>query len=273
MPTRTVTQEWIVMAYPTLTELATFVIVLAIGVPSVYLASKTLKLRSEAIAFSEKRKEAISSLIVFTGVVAATFGIFAFYDKIWIRPNLEADMLYVLRDALWIVLILLPVATALRRTRQTLGSIGIIRSNLKKNLALGILTSAVLIAAFSFLAPFLGAGFVGLSIPMIYLLMSCIVIGFGEEIVFRGYIQTRLTAYGGAVAGIITTSLLFVLYNFPMGYFCFSGDILLSLLFALWRLSPGLVYAYAFHRSQNLLPSSILHAFLVWGGFLFGLYL
>ena len=261
------------MAYPTLTDLATFVTVLAIGIPSVYLASKALRLRSQAIIFSEKKKEAISSLIVFAVVVTVTFGIFGFYDKVWVRPNLEADALYVFRDALWIVLILLPVVAALRWSKQTLGSIGISRSNLKKNLSLGILTSGILIAALSFLAPFLSAGFVGLSIPMIYLLMSCIVIGFGEEIVFRGYMQTRLTAFLGAGAGIIVTSLLFVLYNFPVGYFCFSGDIPLSLLYAVWRLSPGLVYAYAFHRSQNVLPSAILHSLLLWGGFLLGLYL
>jgi len=63
--------------------------------PQSILRRARLKLRSQAITFSEKKKEAVLSLIVFAVVVAATFGIFAFYDKVWIRPNLEADALYV----------------------------------------------------------------------------------------------------------------------------------------------------------------------------------
>jgi hypothetical protein len=101
------------LPYPTSTDLVTFGIVLAIGVPTVYFASIALKLRSLAITFSEKKKEAVLNLIVFDVVVAATFGIFAFNDKVWVRPNLDADALYVFRDALWIVAIVLPVVSIL----------------------------------------------------------------------------------------------------------------------------------------------------------------
>ena len=238
-----------------------------------YIFSKVLKLRPQTPMFSEKKKEGFLSLLVFVAVLAATFGIYGFYDKVWVRATLTADPLYVLRDTIWIALILLPVIAALRWSKHAFESIGPNRRDPKKNLALGILSSVVLLSFIGILSPFLGGGFVGFSLPVVYLLMSCIVIGFGEEAVFRGYIQTRLTANRGPVTGIAATTLFFVVYNFPLGFFCFSGDITLSLLFATWRLSSGLLYGYTFHRSQNFIPSSILHTFLVWGGLLFGLYL
>ena len=261
------------MAYPALTDLATFVIAIALGVPLVFIFSKALKLRPQTIMVSEKKKEGFLSLLVFAAVLVATVGIYWFYDKVWVRATLTADPLYVLRDTIWVALILLPVIAALRWSKQTFESIGVNRKGLKKNFAMGLLTSLVFLLFLGTLASFLGGGFVGFSVPVVYLLMSYIVIGFGEETVFRGYIQTRLTANRGPRIGISVTSLFFVLYNFPLGYFCFSGNILLSLLFALWRFSTGLLYGYAFHKSQNLLPSSILHTLLVWGGLLFGLYL
>ena len=261
------------MAYPSLTELATFVIVPAAGIPLVYIFTKLLKLHPQIMAFSEEKREARTSFLVFVTVLLATFGIYGFYDRVWVRATLTADPLYVLRDTIWIILIVMPVIIALRLTGQTFQSIGASQKDIQKNLAFGLLLSSVLLFVFGFLSPFLGGGFVSFSLPVVYLLVSCLVIGFGEEVVFRGYIQTRLTAHWGPPRGITVASILFVVYNFPLGYFCFSGDIPLSVLFALWRFSTGMLYGYTFHRSQNLLPSSILHTMLVWGGLLFGLYL
>lgn len=261
------------LVYPALTDLATFVSVLAVGIPSVFIFSKALKLRPQTVVFSEKKKETVLGFIVFVAVFAGAFGIYGFYDRVWIRATLTADPLYVLRDAIAIGVLLLPVVAALRFSRQTYADIAVTRKNLRKNLALGILTSLVLILFLGVLSPFLGGGFAGFSVATGYLLLSYVILGFGEEIVFRGYIQTRLVASSGSVIGIGVTSLCYAAYNFPLGYFCFSGNIPLALVYAVWRLSSGLLYGYTFHKSQNVLSSGIVHIFLVWGGLLFSLYL
>ena len=126
---------------------------------------------------------------------------------------------------------------------------------------------------FAVFSPFLGGGFAGVSVATGYLLLSYVIIGFGEELVFRGYIQTRLVASGGSVIGIGASSLCYAAYNFPLGYFCFSGNIPLAMVYAVWRFSSGLIYGYTFHKSQNIVSSAVVHIFLVWGGLLFGLYL
>jgi membrane protease YdiL (CAAX protease family) len=261
------------LGYPALTDLATFILVLGVGIPFVYIFSKILKLHPQLLIFSEKKKEVILSFIVFIAVFAGAFGIYGFYDRVWIRATLTADPLYVLRDLIAIAILLLPVVVALKFSKQNLKDIALTRRNLRKNLALGLLMSLMLILFLGVLSPFLGGGFAGFSVATGYLFLSYVIIGFGEEIVFRGYIQTRLVAYSGSAIGIGVTSLCYAAYNFPLGYFCFSGNIALAAVYAVWRFSSGLLYGYTFHKSQSVLSSTIVHIFLVWGGLLFSLYL
>jgi membrane protease YdiL (CAAX protease family) len=261
------------LGYPALTDLATFILVIGVGIPFVYVFSRILKFHPQVLIFSEKKKEAILSFIVFVAVFAGAFGIYGFYDRVWIRATLTADPLYVLRDLIAIAVLLLPVVVVLKVSKQNLKDIALTRRNLKKNLALGFLTSLMLILFLSVLSPFLGGGFAGFSVATGYLFLSYVIIGFGEEIVFRGYIQTRLVAYSGSGIGIGVTSLCYAAYNFPLGYFCFSGNIALAAVYAFWRFSSGLLYGYTFHKSQSVLSSAIVHIFLVWGGLLFSLYL
>jgi hypothetical protein len=261
------------MVYPALTDLATFVLVLVVGVPFVFIFSKILRLHPQLMVFSEKKKEVVLSFIVFVAVFAGAFAIYGFYDRVWIRATLTADPIYVLRAVIAIVILLLPAVIALKFSKQTLADVALTSRNLRKSLALGALTSLVLILFLGVLSPFLGGGFAGFSVATWYLLLSYVIIGFGEEIVFRGYIQTRLVANSGSAIGIGVTSLFYAAYNFPLGYFCFSGDVLLAAVYAVWRLSSGLLYGYTFHKTQNILSSTIVHIFLVWGALVFSLYL
>ena len=261
------------MAYPALTDLATFIAVLSTGVLVPFLFSATLKMRPKTVTFVQHKKQAMLSLVVFSVSFLATFGIYGFYDKIWVRTTLTADPVYVLRAAIAIMILLLPTIVALRFSRQGLADVALTQQNLRKNFAFGALTSIVIVLVLGVASPNLGGGFAGFSVATIFLLLSYVVIAFGEELVFRGYIQTRLVVNNGALVGVGGASLLYALYNVPLGFFCYGGDIGLALVYGAWRVSTGLVYGYIFHRSQNIVPSIIVHIFLVWGGLLFSLYL
>ncbi len=261
------------MAYPVLTDLLTFIVVLVVGISAVFIFSKMLKLHEPKLSFTPKKKQVMFSLLVFTVSFLLTFGIYDFYDKIWIRATLTADPIYVLRAAIAIGLLVLPTAAMLRLSKQDLADIGATRKNLARNVALGGLVSVVLVGVLAVLSPWLGGGFAGFSVPTIYLFLSYVVIALGEEAVFRGYIQTRLVASSGSILGVGGATLLYALYNVPLGFFCYGGNVFSALVYGAWRLSTGLVYGYAFHKSQNIVPSVIVHIFLVWGGLLFSLYL
>jgi membrane protease YdiL (CAAX protease family) len=97
-------------------------------------------------------------------------------------------------------------------------------------------------------------------------------VGFSEEIIWRGYVQTRMIAYGGKVRGLLATSLLFaILWHFPVESYAQSGAILNALVNALTRFAPSLLFGYLMQKSQNVLPSSIFHLFMDWAPLLWGL--
>jgi len=260
------------MVFLTSTDLVTFILILAVGVPLVYIVAKLLKLPSQPIEIAEKKKQAILSLTLFVVVFAIAFAILAIYAYVWVRPNLQEDPIYVFRDTIWTTAILIPLVAVAKLTGQNFASLGLSRRNLTKNLSFGFFVSFIFIFILVFLAPSLGGGFAGFSLPAVYSLISLVLIGFGEEIIFRGFIQTRLTAYGGAITGITVSSLLFAFFNFPLGYFCYSGDVLAAFSYALWRFSTGFVFSYMFHRSKNIVPSTIFHALFIWGALLLRLY-
>ncbi len=261
------------MVYPAPVDLEIFALILAVGLSSTFMVAKGLRLHPKKIDFAYKNKESLLSIAVAVAVFGAAFGIYGFYDKVWVRTTLTADPIYVLRGAIAAALILVPVVIALKYSKQNHRSIGLTKVNLAKSLALGLLVSLVLVFVIGILSRFLGGGFAGFSIPMGYQFLSYIIAGLSEEIIFRGYIQTRLAAKFGSTNGILAGAFFYAAYNFPLGFFCFSGNIVLAAVYGALRFAPGLVYGYVFHRTQNVVSSSVVHALLVWGGLLFGLYL
>ena len=126
-------------------------------------------------------------------------------------------------------------------------------------LALGFILSAISFTVLGFLAPSSGGGFTGFSPSLAYGLIVHAIIGFSEDIVFRGYIQTRLIAYSSTLKGLVVTSLLFALLHFPTCYFQYSGVALEALASTLLVLPVGLLFGYIMLRSGNIIPSSIFH--------------
>jgi membrane protease YdiL (CAAX protease family) len=244
---------------------------LVVGVLIVYLLSKALKLRPKSITIPDPRKEAtlVSLVIVATFVVISVWVVFANtvvgptfqLDE---RPPFTVDHINVLLTAFSSAIILLPLIIAMKRNRQNLGSIGINGKDRGRMLALGFISSMIYITIAGFLAPSLGGGFKGFSPSLVYGLVAFAIAGFGEEIVWRGYIQTRLIAYSGTLKGLVATSLLFAILHFPVRYYQHSGVALEALASALLVLPVGLLFGYIMLKSQNIIPSSIFHLLTNW---------
>jgi len=248
------------LAFPTLDVIISSVVVLVIGVAIVYLLSKALKLRPKPIAIADPRKE---MPLVFVVIVAA-FAVMSVLSGFLLDVLPPTDVI----DVLWVVfiyaLLLLPLVIAMRRTGQALGSIGMSRKDSWRTFAPGLILSAVFTMLIGFTAPSYGGSFIGLSPALAYGLVIFAINGSSEEIVFRGYIQTRLIAYSGTLKGLMVTSLVFALWHFPISYYASSGAVLASLANALLRLPLGLLLGYIMLKSQNIIPSSISHALWNW---------
>jgi len=119
---------------------------------------------------------------------------------------------------------------AMKSTRQDLKSIGVNGKDTGKVIFLGAVVSALYIMITGIFVLSTGGGFAGFSSSLAYGFIAYTIVGFSEEAVFRGYIQTRLVAYGGMLKGWIGTSLLS----------CVLSRFTFSFLECCWRLWRGL---------------------------------
>jgi len=150
---------------------------------------------------------------------------------------------------------LLPVLAALLIRRQPPRSAGWERvsSGAAMRAALVLIFLVIILRGqvFSFLKDFnqadaiLFLGWVGLSLA--------------EETIFRGYIQPRLAAWMGVWQGIITTALLFTLWNLPR--LLMSADLLFNLGITLVN---GLLLGWLMRRTGNVLASGLYRAVSEW---------
>jgi membrane protease YdiL (CAAX protease family) len=239
-----------------------------VGLPLIYILSRALKLRPKPITIARPKKEAALASIVTVALFIVVFGwrtlthAFQLFDErspFLIGPS---DILWrAFLDCMCFVVILI----AMKSTGQRLGSIGISRNNIGRMLTLGLVSSAIYLALTGLLAPSLGGKFAGLSPELVYGFVLFALVGFSEEILWRGYIQTRLAAHIGNLKGFVITSLLFtVLWHFPGQFFLQSGAVLDAFANTFTVLAPSLLFGYLMLKSQNVLPSSIFHLFWDW---------
>jgi len=248
-------------------------VLLIVGVPIVYLLSRALKLHPKPISISDPKREATHALwmIVPFVAVAAIWRTFLYFIYVpafhlgdhFLNGGQTVDTYDLLAYLLLYVVEIPLLIIVLRRTGQKLGSIGITRANLGRMLALGLSSGVIYVLVSGALSSF---QFTGLSYSLFYGLVLLTIVGFVEEIIWRGYIQTRLVSRVGRLKGLLFTSLMFaLLWHFPVAYYTqASQNVLGALLYASERFFPGLLLGYIMIRSQNIIPSSIFHALYDW---------
>ncbi len=259
------------MAFPTLTNIIISVVFLVVGALIVYLLSKVLKLRPKSITIPDPRKEMTPVFLVIIVTVLITSALHVFMNTVVEptflldkRPPFTVDYIDVLFVAFGYAIGFLPLIIVMKRNRQNLGSIGINGKDRWRMLALGFILSAIYITIVGFLAPSLGGGFKGFSPSLVYGFIFYAILGFSEEIVWRGYVQTRLIAYSGTAKGLMTTALLFSLLHLPARFYLFSGVVLEAFASVLLLLPISLLFGYIMFKSQNIIPSSIFHLLVNW---------
>ena len=253
------------MAFPTPITVIFNALVVIVGIPIVYLLSKALKLHPKSLVIENPRRELTVVFLVVIGLSAITSVRSVTYK---LPPWLQVDAIDLLWVASYYTTLFIPVIIAMKRTGQNLRSIGISRENKWQMFALGLVFSAIYITISGILAPSTGMEFMGFSASQAYGLIFFAVVGFSEETIWRGYIQTRLIAYAGTLKGYVVASLLFALWHFPIYYHGAALSGLETLASITLVLSPSLLMGYIMLRSQNIIPSSIFHLFWDWNNML-----
>jgi membrane protease YdiL (CAAX protease family) len=133
----------------------------------------------------------------------------------------------------------------------------------------GMLLAFILFIAYMILAGFIGSSdssvdtlLMGVSIAdFLQKFILFMAMGFGEEVVFRVYVQTRLVSRIGVVWGVLSTALIFTLLH-QLSYklsltTILSGILLWTTMGALYHLSKSLYLVGMFHGVMNTILNTV----------------
>lgn len=183
---------------------------------------------------------------------------------------------------IWNTLLYIPALLALvyvlQREGATLGDlVGLDRSRLRRDilqgLGLGLLLLLVAgVISFGVSAvlsgllgnPFAGKSYADMPVPSLASVLFGLIgvplgAGIVEELVYRGYAQTRFTALAGRFAGLVIPAIGFGLQHWGLAL---SGDYRFGLMRAVALFLVGLVMGVIYRKQQRLLPLIIAH--IVW---------
>lgn len=249
------------MAVP-IGSLLGFAIQAAVGIPLVYVLSRALKLAPRPIALDHPRREVLVAVLV----VVATYAAVTASNLVPVAGTSPSMEVAVLALAMWTALGLAIVLVAARATHQSWTSLGLSRQALPRMVVLGLVLGVIDVIAVGLLYP--GAGVPGAA-TLILGFAAYTMVGFSEETVYRGYLQTRFEAKWGTWVGLTVATVVFTFAHFPGSYVLYSGSVPDALLSALGRIGSGLLLGYFYVRSRNVVPGAIFHtlnnwAFVLW---------
>lgn len=89
-------------------------------------------------------------------------------------------------------------------------------------------------------------------------------VAFVEEVIYRGYLQTRLTCWLGIVKGWLLTSVIFVLIHVPKYLIWQEANFDKLLISCLIIAVSGLLFGYMRIKTKNIISCSIFHTILNW---------
>jgi len=143
------------------------------------------------------------------------------------------------------------------------------RGNSPLLILLGTLLALLVFIAYMFVGYLLGTSgsslntlLTGVSIAIFFQkFILYIAMGFGEEVVFRGYVQTRLVARFGVIWGVLVTAIVFTLLH-QIAYrlspvTALSGTMLWITIGALYHFSKSLYLVGMFHGVMNTLLNTL----------------
>jgi membrane protease YdiL (CAAX protease family) len=151
----------------------------------------------------------------------------------------------------------------LRLNGETLKSVGLTRDNLWKATVVGLfLSTATLFFAHG--GP--GAAFKSTESHNVHSLLYFSFVGFGEEILYRGYLQSRLVAWLGHYQGWILASVFMALVHLPQRILIQGMGFPHALASSLALIPISLFMGFVMSRTGNVVAPGLSHTFADWVG-------
>lgn len=144
--------------------------------------------------------------------------------------------------------------------KEKLQSIGITKINLMKSSILGTFLGVNL---FIFYILTTKSDKTIMSWESLLMFIEFVIVGFAEEITFRGFLQSRLIAWKGVKIGCLFTALIYSFYHLPINLF-YGMNIETAIRECINLFPISLLFGYIMIKTKNIVTTSILHSFLNW---------
>ena len=156
-----------------------------------------------------------------------------------------------------------PAILVLRTRKESWDSIGITTHNLNRSLFLGILLAATTILTCNECLKGITAG---LNANHFWALLQFSVVGISEELLFRGYLQSRLMAWLGQLRGWLLASILMALVHIAQRMVVGGLNPIAALISSAALIPISLLMGYVLLRTENIVAPAIFHTFADWVG-------
>ena len=220
------------------------------------------KMNTKLFASDESYKEMISKYTKTDGILAITMYailmlVYYFMGVIFIQKKLYLGI------PVGFLIIVSCIALVLIR-KQKLDTIGFTFKNIKKSLLLGVV--------FGILFPLLkidyilnGCKIISVNKALYYIFYFFIVVALSEEVIFRGYIQTRI--YGlikNDILAVIVTGFMFYAMHLP--YQMPVNGMEVNLIDVVSKIIFHIIANFLYRKYNSLVAPTMYHGFLNWFG-------
>ena len=236
-------------------------ITITMFIPLAWLITKKHKSTTLTANFPSRRAEAVQAIVLVIAVFAAIALLFSFWSQSIGKPIGSSQRIgpadVAFEWTFYTVFFFVPVLAALKVKHQTLESIGVTKKNLIFSLVIGITLSALWLTIGFSTSPesFLRA----FSLNTLYGLLYYTAIGFGEEILFRGYLQHRCSTWLGAANGLVISSIIMAFAHLPQRVFALGLNPQQAILSSVVLLPISILLGLVFLKTQNVLGPAVLH--------------
>ncbi len=152
----------------------------------------------------------------------------------------------------------------IKASKESLKTIGLTIKNLKKSIVMGIIGAMLLTLFLALLALVKDSLKINnlMAIQSVIVMLTFAGCALGEEIIYRGYIQTRIFGIvRNRLFGTILNSILFLLIHYPVKWIAF-GSISLNVIpifYAIFLLLLHFLCDYVYRKTNCLWGAIVLH--------------
>ncbi len=229
---------------------------------AVYMLSRALKIQTPVWTFGDAKRSALWGLVAF---ILASLMVFSFSRSANPRSgpiHIRYDSGGFVNQAITYLILATPALIIMFARKEPWESSGVTRRNLLRSCFIGVGIGGVSI----FTSDTLAGIERGLNANHIWALLYYAVVGFGEEFLFRGYLQTRLVGWLGQGWGWPVASGLMAMMHLGQRINIQGLSSQEALVSSALLIPISLFMGYVMMRTGNIVAPGIAHTFADWVG-------